>query len=287
MKRNIILFVAAAFTLLLAASCNRKYEYEFTRYATLYHTEYSVPETVGELRIPVLINNTDGSEVQVTVKVEDVTALADVDYEVVSPSNGILTFSGETDSLDVVLNIVSYEGKFTGNKSLTVSIASATEGLIMGHNTVANVLIQDLDHPLAPLAGSWAGTVNFATNPPTPLPATLNFAIDEKDDTYTKMILTGWEAHPSYGGYALPVVATYNKENTTIYVTAGQAAWGVDGYGFVFYGFDGSNAVDLELKYDEASRTLTQMNYYGCYSTAGDDQGWWSLYEPGAVFTKK
>lgn len=287
MKRNIILFVAATVALLLAASCNRKVEYQFESYATLYNSTYAVAENVGELRIPVLVNNTNGADVQISVKVNEGKALDGVDYEVVSPANGLLSFTGETDSLDVVIKIIAFEGEFTGAKDFSVNITSATDGLSVGTINSANVIIQDLDHPLSMLAGQWEGTVQFATNPPTPLPAVLNITIDETDETYSKVIIEGWEAHPSYYVYELPVVGIYNAERSTLLVPPGQAAWGVDGYGFVFYGFDGSSAVNLELVYDPNTETLTQANYYGCYSTAGSDQGWWSLYQPGAVFTKK
>ena len=287
MKRNIILFVAATVALLLAASCNRKVEYQFESYATLYNSSYAVAENVGELRIPVLVNNTNGADVQISVKVNEGKALDGVDYEVVSPANGLLSFTGETDSLDVVIKIIAFEGEFTGAKDFSVNITSATDGLSVGTINSANVIIQDLDHPLSMLVGQWEGTVQFATNPPTPLPAVLNITIDETDETYSKVIIEGWEAHPNYGGYALPIVGIYDAERSTLLVPPGQAAWGVDGYGFVFYGFDGSNAVNLELVYDPKTETLTQANYYGCYSTAGSDQGWWSLYQPGAVFTKK
>ena len=287
MKRNIILFVAATVALLLAASCNRKVEYQFESYATLYNSSYAVAENVGELRIPVLVNNTNGADVQISVKVNEGKALDGVDYEVVSPANGLLSFTGETDSLDVVIKIIAFEGEFTGAKDFSVNITSATDGLSVGTINTANVIIQDLDHPLSMLAGQWEGTVQFASNPPTPLPAVLNIAIDETDETYSKVIIEGWEAHPNYGGYALPIVGIYDAKRSTLLVPPGQAAWGVDGYGFVFYGFDGSSAVNLELVYDPKTETLTQANYYGCYSTAGSDQGWWSLYQPGAVFTKK
>ena len=287
MKRNIILFVAATVALLLAASCNRKVEYQFESYATLYNSSYAVAENVGELRIPVLVNNTNGADVQISVKVNEGKALDGVDYEVVSPANGLLSFTGETDSLDVVIKIIAFEGEFTGAKDFSVNITSATDGLSVGTINTANVIIQDLDHPLSMLAGQWEGTVQFASNPPTPLPAVLNITIDETDETYSKVIIEGWEAHPNYGGYALPIVGIYDAERSTLLVPPGQAAWGVDGYGFVFYGFDGSSAVNLELVYDPKTETLTQANYYGCYSTAGSDQGWWSLYQPGAVFTKK
>ena len=294
MKRNILFFVAAAFTLLLAASCNRKVEYQFTPYATVYHSNYEVKENVGELRIPVLVNNATGAEVQVAVKVAEGKAKEGVDYEVVSPVNGILTFSGETDSLDVVINITSFEGEFTGPKDFSVSIESLTDGLPLGLFAKANVKIEDLDHPLvvAGLVGEWNGQVNYATNPPTPLTTTLKTSVDPEDDTYTKLIVEGWEAHPSYGGYALPVTAVYDFDKSCLYILNGQPGWYVNSaYHFLFLAFVASRetATPLELVYDQAAGTLTQMGYYGAYNTIGapEDQGFYSLYVPGGVFTKK
>jgi len=280
------------FTLVLAASCNRKFEYEPMTYATLYHTSYSVDETVGEVRVPVLLNNSNGSEVQVSVKLNAGKAVEGVDYELISPASGILTFSGETDSLDVVIGITSFEGEFTGAKDFSLEISSLTAGVTVANvNTIARFNINDLDHPLSAFVGEWEGTLMFATNPPTPLPAVLSISIDEADETYTKMIIDGWEAHPSYKGYAVPVSAVYDASTSTVNVLAGQMAWNVSGYGFVFYGFDGSNVIDLRLAYDAEAGTLTQMDMYGCYNTVivvdESDLGWWSLYQSGTVFTKK
>ena len=117
MKRNIILFVAAAFALFSMASCNRKVEYQFDTYATLYHSSFNVKEDAGEYSILVLLQNATGADVQVSVKIDEGKAVEGVDYEVISPANGILSFSGETDSLAVVVKIFdSFVGEFTGTK---------------------------------------------------------------------------------------------------------------------------------------------------------------------------
>lgn len=120
MKRNIILFVAAAFALLSMASCNRKLDYQFETYATLYHSSFSVKENAGEFNIPVLVQNAKGADLQVAVKVTEGKAVEGVDYEIISPANGILSFSGETDSLSVVVKIFdTFVGEFTGAKDFT------------------------------------------------------------------------------------------------------------------------------------------------------------------------
>lgn len=288
MKRNIILFVAATLTLLLAASCGRKVEYQFDKYATLYHSSFIVPETVGELRIPVLVKNTKGSDVQVSVKVDEGKALEGVDYEVVSPANGILSFSGDVDSLDVVINIIAFEGEFTGAKDFSVNIASATEGVNIGVLSTANVTIQDLDHPLSMLAGNWEGTLEFASNPPTPMATVLKISIDEEDETFTKIFIEGLEAN--YASYAAghAVTAFYNSETATITVPSGQVAMYVSSsYDFRFVGLDESwsNFIDIELKYDANADTITLMTDYAVLDNKSGSL--YSGYYAGTVFTSK
>lgn len=293
MKRNILFFIAAISALLLAASCNRQVEYEFAPYATLHNTFYQINEDVGEICIPVLVKNTNGSDVQISFNIEEGKAVEGVDYELISPVNKLLTFTDNVDSLAIVIKVIQSDNEFTGSRDFTVSIASATEGIPLTYYDKATVKIEDIDHPLviAGLVGQWDGTLMFATNPPTPLTTTLKTYVDPDDDTYTKLFVEGWEAHPNYAGFALPLQAVYDEKTSSIIIPYGQAAWdpGVDGYGFVFYGFDGSNPIDLQLLHDPATGTLTQQSYYGCNNTVGaeEDLGWWSLYMPGTVFTKK
>ena len=90
-----IYIIAAALTLVLTASCNRKVGFEHETFATLDAVSYSVDETVGKLIVPVSIYNPTGAEVQISVSVDDVTATSGTDYDIVSPALGLLTFSGE------------------------------------------------------------------------------------------------------------------------------------------------------------------------------------------------
>ena len=288
MKRNIILFVAATVALLLAASCNRKVEYQFESYATLYNSSYAVAENVGELRIPVLVNNTNGADVQISVKVNEGKALDGVDYEVVSPANGLLSFTGETDSLDVVIKIIAFEGEFTGAKDFSVNITSATDGLSVGTINSANVIIQDLDHPLSMLAGQWEGTLQFASDPPTPMPTVLDITIDENDETFTKIFIEGLEAN--YANYAAgyAITAYYNSETATIFIPAGQVGMFVSSsYDFRLVGLDESwsNLINIEFKYNPTNDTLTLMNDYAMLDNKSGSL--YSAYYLGAVFTKK
>ena len=188
MKRNSILFVAAFMTLLLSVSCGRNAEYVTSSYVTLHKTSYSISEEIGELKIPVLLKNAGGADAQVIVKVVEDTALEGVDYEIVSPANGILYFSGQTDSLDIVIEITPFRGEegFTLDKDFSVEIQSVTDGIHLGSLAKTNITIVDLDHPLAPFVGEWTGVMTGKFDG-TQYETTFKISSVRKDDTYVSL----------------------------------------------------------------------------------------------------
>jgi hypothetical protein len=287
MKRNIILFVAAAVTLLLAASCNRKVDYQFEKYATLYHSSFTVAENAGELRIPVLVKNTKGADVQVSVKIAEGTAVEGVDYEVVSPANGVLSFSGETDSLDVVINLLTPAlGEFTGAKNFNVSVASATEGVGVGLISNAKVTIDDIDHPLAAWIGSWTGEIEgFFGNWPKGA-TTFTVSADPEGDPFSDLIVSGG-INPYFvaAAGANPDFSAKVDGNQLI-IYAEQPCGYSD---VVLLGFDAADP-NAASAYDHArfqlqeDGTLVVLTAYGAYTPSGG--GFYEIYLGGAVFTK-
>ena len=287
MKRNIILFVAAAVTLLLAASCNRKVDYQYEKYATLYHSSFTVAENAGELRIPVLVKNTKGADVQVSVKIAEGTAVEGVDYEVVSPANGILSFSGDTDSLDVVINLLTPAlGEFTGAKNFNVSVASATEGVGVGLISNANVIIDDIDHPLAAWIGSWTGELEgFFGNWPKGA-TTFTVSADPEGDPFSDLIVSGG-INPYFvaAAGANPDFSAKVDGNQLI-IYAEQPCGYSD---VVLLGFDAADP-NAASAYDHArfqlqeDGTLVVLTAYGAYTPSGG--GFYEIYLGGAVFTK-
>lgn len=287
MKRNIILFVAAAVTLLLAASCNRKVDYQYEKYATLYHSSFTVAENAGELRIPVLVKNTKGADVQVSVKIAEGTAVEGVDYEVVSPANGILSFSGDTDSLDVVINLLTPAlGEFTGAKNFNVSVASATEGVGVGLISNAKVTIDDIDHPLAAWIGSWTGEIEgFFGNWPKGA-TTFTVSADPEGDPFSDLIVSGG-INPYFvaAAGANPDFSAKVDGNQLI-IYAEQPCGYSD---VVLLGFDAADP-NAASSYDHArfqlqeDGTLVVLTAYGAYTPSGG--GFYEIYLGGAVFTK-
>ena len=286
MKRNLIFFFAAVCTL-LAASCGRKVEYQFDSYATMYSSTYTVAETVGEFNLPVLIQNPTGAEVQVSVKVTEGTAEEGVDYEVISPASGILTFSGETDSLNVVIKVNAFEGEFTGNKTFDVTIASATEGLPVGMLSKSKVTINDLDHPLNAYIGQWKGVIaGYFGNWPKG-ETIINISADPDGDPFKELLVDG-----GINPYFLAAIGANPSFEAT--VDGNYLIIGVDqpcGYSdCVTLGFNAADPSAADSYSDiyfemKADGTLELLTAYGPYTPSGG--GFYEIYLGGSVFTKQ
>lgn len=283
--KKILNFCVVAALVVLAASCNRKVEFEHTTFATFGAVKYNVQETVGSLKVPVLLYNATGNDVQISLAVDATTAVEGVDFEIVSPANGLLSFSDQTDTLYVELSIKSMVGEFTGAKDFSLQIASATEGVSVGNYNTANVTIIDLDHPLAQFIGDWSGVMGGMYQNPS-YSTTFNVSADPNDDTFTKLILsTGID--PFFHQMGLSN-ATYTAvaSGNQIVVAAEQPNNYED---VVLLGFnnpdpsaaDSYDHLRFELQEDG---TLVQLNAYGAY-TPGQG-GFYEIYLGGAVFTK-
>ena len=286
MKRNLIFFFAAVCTL-LAASCGRKVEYHFDSYATMYSSACTVAENVGEIKVPVLIKNATGAEVQVSVKVTEGSAEEGVDYEVISPASGLLTFSGETDSLAVVIKINGFEGEFTGTKNFTVNIASATEGLPVGLFAQTKVTIDDLDHPLAAFIGQWKGELaGYFGNWPAG-ETTINVKADPNGDPFKDLIFDGGinpyflaaiGANPDFSAKVNGNVATVLAEQPCGYSDVVTLGFNAADPGAA----DSYDDIHFELQEDG---TLKLLNAYGAYTPSGG--GFYEIYLGNVVFTKQ
>lgn len=280
------MFVAVAVALLSMASCNRKVEYQFDTYATLYRSTFSVAEDAGEMRIPVLLNN-KGGDAQISVKVVEGSAEEGFDYEVVEPVNGILSFSGDTDSLDVVIKILSPElGQFTGSKDFTVSLSSATAGVSVGAFSDAVVTIDDVDHPLAPILGEYTATGQMASGG-----TSWSVKIDKHEDL-TKVNIIG------LADFGETLVGNINEAMTLITLPFGQI-YKAAGYDTAFVGWA---AGGYYLPSGNLILTKTETGWeqscdaddsemiwgYGALALDGDGNplGWLDYVLPGTVLTK-
>ena len=279
--------VAAFLTLFFSASCSRQCEYERISYLTLYNTVYDIREDIGQLAIPVLINNASGAEVQVAVKIEGDTAEEGVHYDVVSPANGILTFSGDTDSLAVIIDISDdFVGEFILDKNFFITVESMTDGLYTGAFTQAEVNIVDIDHPLFPFMGTWKGTVEAMFQAPQ-YDVTFKVKSVKNDDTFSKLVVdAGINPYFVLNGFK---TATYEAVVSGDYMSIIQDQ--PCGYSDVVV--RGFNHVDpnqadsySDVVYQrQEDGTLLLMTAYGAYTPAGG--GFYELYLGGSTYTRQ
>ena len=213
--KKILNICAVAAIVLLAASCNRKLEFEHTTFATFNSVTYAVGEDTVQFKIPVTVYNPTNADMQVVFKAVDNSALKDVDYTI-SPASGILNFTAEAPTQEIVVDITNFPDTFTGNKSFTIELVSSSDALSIGNFNTAKVQILDLDHPLSTFIGTWAGTLTFADKVGTQFDTELIIEAVEDDDTYTKLTITGLEA--AYAQYAGGIYqeAVYDNAKSSI-----------------------------------------------------------------------
>lgn len=285
--KNIYLFISAI--ALLLVSCDRKVEFKHETFATLSTVRYTVREDAGEFTVPVTIYNPTGDEVQLIVKTDDETAVQDVDYEIVTPANGVLTFSGDESQKNVVIKL-NHNKAFQKSKTFYLSIAATDENFVIGNLNTATCVIKDAEHPLDMFIGEWKGTA-LSVFDGTSYPLTVNISEDESDETYTKLKVDGLE--PTQLSSVTPLSGVVNAEKTQLTISGGQQIGYLDAYSsfFTFYPFAiaGENlnigeALTITLK----DGALSLDSVYGCLFTYTDGIEYvWDAYQISKPLTKK
>ena len=168
-------------------------------FATFDAASYSIDEDKEELRIPVTIVNPTGAEYAVSFKTIDGKAKEDVDYEIISPVSGVLSFAPGETTQEIVLGLNLDENR-TGTKDFSLSISSATEGFIVGGCDLTKIRLKDVNHPLRPFIGEWtASAVGYAQG--LSYAWSLIIEADESDQTYSKVIVYDLEPLSAFIGY--------------------------------------------------------------------------------------
>ena len=161
MKRFYTIFLAIASVALLA-SCeglNELPEFEESEsFAAFPQASFAIDENGGQLIIPVQIAVFKPVATQVSYKIVDGTAKAGVDFKDTNAS-AVLSFDGKSLQQNIVIDIIERSGEFTGDLNFSIELLSAS-GLKLSEEKVCAVRINDLDHPLAAILGSYTVVCN-------------------------------------------------------------------------------------------------------------------------------
>ena len=288
--KNIYLVISAL--ALLLVSCDRKVEFQHESFATLNSVKYTVREDAGEFTIPVSLFNPTGNESQFVIATKDSTAVKDVDYEIVSPASGVLTFSGDETTKDIVIKL-NHNTAFQKSKIFFLSIASADDSYGIGNLSTATCVIKDAEHPLDMFIGEWKGTAASVFDNTT-YPLTVNISEDESDETYTKLRVDGLEPMTSSLTSVSELKGTVNSEKTKLTIASGQQIGYLDAYGS-YFNFNAFTVAGSNLNIAESlvltlnpDGTLTVGSVFGCLFTYTDGNEYvWDAYAFGAPLTKK
>lgn len=225
--KNIFRIVLGTAALLAVFSCSGLNEFpEFDpaeSFAAFDKGSYMVNEDVGKLVIPVSVASIDPVNTTISYRINDGTAKAGVNVKDTN-SSAVLTFADGSRTENIVLEIISHEGEYTGDLDFSVELLSAT-GLKLSAESICNITIADLDHPLAAILGTYVATSQNYSG--ADISWELTLTKDEKDVTvvHVDYFTPGCIQYASWGDWSY--VGTVSEDKKTMTFAVGQKcqAW--------------------------------------------------------------
>ena len=219
MKKIFYLFSIVVLGALLA-SCNHlndlpKFD-DSNAFAAFTKSSLAIPENGGTLSIPVHVTSLGGVATTVSYEFVNGSATQGVDFEDASGSGTISFAAGESEK-NIVVKIIEHPGVFTGDRSFSVKFKSAGDVKIGASNS-CNVTINDLDHPLSALFGTYTakGTSYFSG----PVEEEMTFMKDASD--VTKVWIDNLFCNSGWSGSDTMFYGIVNSEMTLITIPLGQ-----------------------------------------------------------------
>lgn len=223
------------FAVCLLASCNKNEFATFDdkdAFVAFGKASYAIAEDGASLTIPVTLASVAGIETTVTVSGVDGTAVNGVDYSV--KNGGVLTFNAQNRTANVEVEIFNRAGEYTGDISFTLQFSNLG-GVNAGFQSTTTVTIQDNDHPLSPILGTynvsgmdvWGGKVDTY----------MTFEKDATDET--KVWIRNLFCAPGWDIAETALYGVVNSDMTAITVPLGQATeYTYSGSSVYLYGVD-------------------------------------------------
>ncbi len=140
-------FPAVAAALLLAATaCQSGHEFVTESFINFESPAVSVKENAGTVEIKVKAYPQNGvPDTEATFEIIDGEAVNGVDFSLVSPANGLLSFHGDSTAVITFSLSGSDIGIYTGRKNFSVLLTSASNGYSLGGLYSTTVTITDID----------------------------------------------------------------------------------------------------------------------------------------------
>lgn len=297
MKRIKSIYGLLAAGALLFASCNINEEPTFDdkdAFVAFTNATMSIGEEKGTLEIPVLMTSLSGVSTTIDFEVvaEGSTAIEGTHYTIDGGKS--LTFTKDAPTQYIKLNIID-DNVFTnpGYQTIVFSL-KASEDVNLGASKTCKVTIQDDEHPLLFILGTYAASAKsyFANRGSFDW----NITIERDTDDLNKVWIGNLEPYFAANGFVAPKAnyfyGTVNEEKTEIRVPVGQKIGYSDGgVDVVLAGFSGpdpdeseelSTGMNITISILENGAKLRIESAYGAES-----DGWWNLMYGNQTITKK
>ena len=289
MKINKFAFGLVAAALMAFTSCSNDYPKfdDADAFVALTSSSAFVSETGQTLKVPVMLTSLSGIEKTVEFTLtpdEKAGAIEGTHYRLVNSSKS-LSFTKDKPVQEIEFEILDNE-VFGGDVKFTITLTQP-EGLNLGANKSCVVTIEDDEHPLAFILGSFTAKGISYYNGEQEWTARI-----EKDaNDLSKVWIYGFV--PGGQGSNIAIYGTVNEEKTQISIPVEQtmvATSTYDGVLICFYGPEGDDQITDNLVGDiAADGTISFKDWFGTYAyNAGTTTGagWFNIIQSGAVFTK-
>ncbi len=297
MKRIKSIYGLLAAGALLFASCNINEEPTFDdkdAFVAFTNATMSIGEEKGTLEIPVLLTSLSGISTTVDFEVvaDASTAVEGTHYNIEGGKS--LPFTKDAPMQYIKLEIIN-DDVFTnpGYQTITFSLKTP-QGVNLGANKTCQVTIQDDEHPLLFILGTYAASAKsyFSSRGSFDWDIT----IERDADDLNKVWIGNLEPYFAANGFVAPsknyFYGTVNEEKTEIRVPVGQKiGYSDNGVDVVLAGFTGPDPDESEELSSGKNMTITilengaKLRIENAYGAASD--GWWNLMYGNQTITKK
>lgn len=297
MKRIKSIYGLLVAGVLLFASCNINEEPTFDdkdAFVAFANATMSVGEENGSLEIPILLTSLSGISTTVDFEIvaDGTTAVEGTHYTI--EGGNTLTFTKDSPTQYIKLNILN-DDVFTnpGYQTITFSLKTP-QGVSLGASKTCKVTIQDDEHPLLFILGTYAASAEsyFADRGSFEWDIT----IERDADDLSKVWIGNLEPYFAANGYVAPKAnyfyGTVNEEKTEIRVPVGQKlGYSSGGVDVVLAGFSGPDPDESEELSASQNIIITilengaKLRIESAYGAASD--GWFNLMYGNQIITKK
>ncbi|MCL1974129.1 MAG: hypothetical protein FWG54_04845 [Bacteroidetes bacterium] len=172
----------------------------------------SFDENAGTVTIPVTMRTLHGFTTSVSYRVVDGSAKSGENFNVLGSS---LNFTPSDPIQNIQVQIIDQPGLFTGDLSFSIELDNAG-AVALGAEKKITVTINDLDHPLTPILGTWSASGESYYDGPTDWTVTLTK--DASD--ISKVWISNFIAYGSSS--STPIFGIVDEDMTEIRIPVNQ-----------------------------------------------------------------